>query len=93
MLSVWFESSFKSLFVTEFKFAVLKQVNEGRMKVVREGISKKILKTIMKAFYRRSYRKVIHGEKVSSHKDLLSTWYEKVLASSTRLGGVRGDQG
>ena len=37
VLGVWFESSFKSLFVTVFKFAVLKQVNEGKMKVVKEG--------------------------------------------------------
>ena len=61
---MWFESSFKSLFVTVFKFAVLKQVNEGKMKVVKEGISKK---TIMKACYSSSYKKVIHEEKVSSH--------------------------
>ena len=60
------------------------------MKVVKEGISKK---TIMKAFYRSSYKKVLHEEKVSSHEDLLPLWYEKVLGMSTRLRGVRGDQG
>ena len=68
VLSVWFESSFKFLFVTVFKFAVLKQVNEGKMMVVKEGISKK---TIMKDCYSSSYKKVIHEEKVSLHEDLL----------------------
>ena len=53
-----FESPAKSPMVSKVKMAVLKQVNEGKRKVVREGMTKRILEKIMKACYRKDHRKV-----------------------------------
>ena len=45
--------------MAKVKFAVLKLANEGKRKVVKEGLSTRVLEKIMKTCYRRSYRDVI----------------------------------
>ena len=54
-----FESPFKSPLVSKVKLAVLKQANEGKRKVVRIGMTKRILEKIMKACYRKNFKEVI----------------------------------
>ena len=65
--------------VAKVKFAVLKLANEGKRKVVREGLSKRVLEKIMKTCYRRSYRDVISWKRrFPLMKFFFCPWHEKV---------------
>ena len=53
-----FESPAKSPVVAKVKLAAVKEANEGKRKVVRIGMTRDILEVIMKACYKRDFRRV-----------------------------------
>ena len=53
-----FESPSKSPVVAKVKMGIIKEANEGKRKIKRIGMTKKTLKTIMKACYRKEFKEV-----------------------------------
>ena len=65
--------------MSKVKLAMLKQANEGKRKVVRIGMTKKILEKIMKACYRKNFKEVIpEKKKVFPYESILFSRYEEV---------------